>query len=135
MDRIARGDGVVSRETRRREWGLREADAVIEQVEIGLKYAGYIDKQQEDVQRASHLEHLPLPDDLDYAAVKALSFEVRQKLSRHRPATLGQAARISGVTPAAVSLLLVHLKKGRFRGFGSAAAGGSATDSARDAAA
>jgi tRNA uridine 5-carboxymethylaminomethyl modification enzyme len=116
LERVARGEGVVSRETRRREWGEREADALIEQVEISLKYAGYIDKQQDDVQRAAQLEHLPLPADLDYAAVKALSFEVRQKLSRHRPATLGQASRISGVTPAAVSLLLVHLKKGRGRG-------------------
>ncbi len=119
LERVARGEGVVSRETRRREWGEREADALIEQVEISLKYAGYIDKQQDDVQRAAQLEHLPLPADLDYAAVKALSFEVRQKLSRHRPTTLGQASRISGVTPAAVSLLLVHLKKGRFRGFSS----------------
>jgi len=59
------------------------------------------------------LDYLALPEDLDYAAVKALSFEVRQTLARHRPATLGQASRISGVTPAAVSLLLVHLKKRR----------------------
>jgi len=61
-----------------------------------------------------------LPPDLDYGQVAALSFEVRQKLDRHRPATLGQASRISGVTPAAISLLLVHLRRGRFRGFGSA---------------
>ena len=132
IERIARGDEVVSRETRRRDWGAREADALIEQVEISLKYAGYIDKQQEDVQRAAHLEHLPLPEDLDYAAVKALSFEVRQKLSKHRPATLGQASRISGVTPAAVSLLLVHLKKGRFRGFGGSTDEGTGTESTRD---
>jgi tRNA uridine 5-carboxymethylaminomethyl modification enzyme len=58
-----------------------------------------------------------LPESLDYQAVTALSFEVRQKLSRHRPETLGQASRISGITPAAISLLLVHLKKGRFKGF------------------
>ncbi|MFM8666298.1 MAG: hypothetical protein ACKOE3_09140, partial [Betaproteobacteria bacterium] len=57
------------------------------------------------------------PDDFDYGAVTALSIEVRQKLSRHRPETLGQASRVSGVTPAAISLLLVHLKKGRFCGF------------------
>ena len=63
---------------------------------------------------------MQLPEGLDYAAVPALSFEVRQTLSRHRPATLGQASRISGVTPAAISLLLVHLKKGRFRGFAEA---------------
>lgn len=107
----------VSRETLRAEYGMAEADAVIEQAEVAIKYAGYIDKQVDEVQRASALEHLKLPDELDYAQVTALSFEVRQKLARHRPATLGQAARISGVTPAAISLLLVHLKKGRFKGF------------------
>ena len=107
----------VSRETRRTEWGKVEADLVIEQVEIGIKYAGYIDKQNDEVDRASALEGLKLPGELDYTKVTALSFEVRQALMRHRPATLGQATRISGVTPAAISLLLVHLKKGRFKGF------------------
>ena len=105
----------VSRETLRRDWGEREADAVIEQAEIALKYAGYIDKQNDEVERAASYEHLRLPEDLDYQQVTALSFEVRQKLARHRPATLGQAARLSGMTPAAVSLLLVHLKKGQWR--------------------
>ena len=114
------GAAPVSRETLRRDWGVAEADAVIEQAEIALKYAGYIDKQNQEVERAQHFEALPLPAELDYGAVTALSFEVRQKLTRHRPETLGQAARISGVTPAAISLLLVHLKKGRFRGFGAA---------------
>ncbi|HUG25553.1 tRNA uridine-5-carboxymethylaminomethyl(34) synthesis enzyme MnmG [Piscinibacter sp.] len=104
---------VVSRETLQREWGATFANAVIEQVEISTKYAGYIGKQNDEVARAAHFENLRLPPDLDYAAVRALSFEVRQKLSRHRPETLGQASRISGVTPAAISLLLVHLKKGR----------------------
>jgi hypothetical protein len=94
---------------------------VIEQCEIALKYAGYIEKQQDEVQRAAAYEHLRLPDDLDYGQVRALSFEVRQKLARHRPQTLGQAARVSGVTPAAISLLLVHLKKARFKDFGGAA--------------
>ena len=108
---------VVSRETLRTAWGASEADAVIEQAEIGIKYAGYIDKQNDEVERTSSLESFELPDGLDYALVTALSFEVRQKLARHRPATLGQATRISGVTPAAVSLLLVHLKKSRFKGF------------------
>ncbi len=107
----------VSRETLRLEIGRREADAVIEQAEISIKYAGYIDKQIDEVERASQLEHLRLPEDIDYTAVTALSFEVRQKLGRHRPETLGQASRISGITPAAISLLLVHLKKGRFKGF------------------
>jgi tRNA uridine 5-carboxymethylaminomethyl modification enzyme len=116
--------GPVSRETLTAELGAELATAVIEQVEIATKYAGYIGKQVEDVGRAAHFEHLKLPADLDYAAVKALSFEVRQKLGRYRPETLGQASRISGVTPAAISLLLVHLKKGRAKGFG--VAGGTA---------
>jgi tRNA uridine 5-carboxymethylaminomethyl modification enzyme len=107
----------VSRETLRAAWGQREADGVIEQTEIAVKYAGYIDKQNDEVERAASLENLKLPEQLDYASVTALSFEVRQKLARHRPATLGQASRISGVTPAAISLLLVHLKKNRFEGF------------------
>jgi tRNA uridine 5-carboxymethylaminomethyl modification enzyme len=101
----------VSRETLRAEWGQGEADAVIDQAEIEIKYAGYIEKQHEEVERAAALEHLKLPPDLDYVEVTALSFEVRQKLGQQRPATLGQASRISGVTPAAISLLLVHLKR------------------------
>ena len=108
---------IISRETLQYQLGTTLADAVIEQVEIATKYAGYIDKQNDEVQRASQYEHLKLPPELDYAQVTALSFEVRQKLDRHRPETLGQASRISGVTPAAISLLLVHLKKNRFRGF------------------
>ena len=112
------GASDVSRETLRAELGQSLADAVIEQAEISLRYAGYIDKQNDEVERAAHFERLPLPEDLDYAQVTALSFEVRQTLSRYRPATLGQATRLSGVTPAAVSLLLVHLKKKRFKGFG-----------------
>jgi len=92
-------------------------DAVREQVEIQLKYAGYIDRQAKEVERHDHYEHLKLPMDFDYMEVKGLSIEVRQKLSKHKPETLGQASRISGVTPAAISLLLVHLKKGGFKGF------------------
>jgi tRNA uridine 5-carboxymethylaminomethyl modification enzyme len=111
--RIAIPGPQVSRETLTMEWDARLADAVIEQVETATKYAGYIDKQSEDVARALHFEDLPLPEDLDYGRVSALSFEVRQKLGRHRPQTLGQASRISGVTPAAISLLLVYLKKKR----------------------
>ncbi len=107
----------VSRETLRAELGEELANAVIEQVEIGVKYAGYIDKQQEEVQRAAQYEKLPLPEDLDYSEIAALSFEVRQKLAKHRPATLGQASRISGITPAAISLLLVHLRKGSWKEF------------------
>jgi tRNA uridine 5-carboxymethylaminomethyl modification enzyme len=93
------------------------ADAVREQIEIQLKYAGYIDRQAKEVERHEHFESLKLPSELDYMQVKALSMEVRQKLSKHKPETLGQASRIAGVTPAAISLLLVHLKKGGFREF------------------
>ena len=114
---IARPSVDVSRETLTRELGAQLAGEVIEQLEIATKYAGYIDKQNEEVSRAQGLEELALPAELDYNQVTALSFEVRQKLNQHRPQTLGQATRISGVTPAAISLLLVHLKKKRFKGF------------------
>ncbi|MBP6902756.1 MAG: tRNA uridine-5-carboxymethylaminomethyl(34) synthesis enzyme MnmG [Burkholderiaceae bacterium] len=124
LARAARPDlgAAVSRETLLAELeGDKElAGAVIEQVEIATKYAGYIGKQSDEVERAAHYEHLALPAELDYSQVTALSHEVRQKLSRHRPETLGQASRISGITPAAVSLLLVHLKKRRFKGFAEA---------------
>ncbi|ADJ66251.1 tRNA uridine-5-carboxymethylaminomethyl(34) synthesis enzyme MnmG [Herbaspirillum seropedicae] len=89
-----------------------EDGPVREQVEIQVKYAGYIARQADEISRQDHNENLKLPADLDYMDVKALSIEVRQKLNKHRPETLGQASRISGVTPAALSLLLVHLKKG-----------------------
>ena len=112
---IARPEAGVSRGTLHDELGPELADAVIEQVEIATRYAGYIDKQQDEVARATAYEQLRLPPDLDYQGVKALSFEVRQKLSTHRPETLGQASRMPGVTPAAISLLLVHLKKGRLK--------------------
>ena len=92
-------------------------DAVREQVEIQLKYAGYIDRQAKEVERHDHYENLKLPAAFDYMEVKGLSFEVKQKLSKHRPETLGQASRMAGVTPAAISLLLVHLKKGGFKEF------------------
>ncbi|MBK0391388.1 tRNA uridine-5-carboxymethylaminomethyl(34) synthesis enzyme MnmG [Ramlibacter algicola] len=96
-------------------------EPVVEQLEIGAKYAGYIERQKDEVERAAHYENLRLPAELDYAQVSALSIEVRQKLAKHRPETLGMASRISGVTPAAISLLLVHLKKHRFQGFAEAA--------------
>ena len=116
--RLARPDCAVSRETLHAEWGVPMAEAVIEQLEVLTKYAGYIDKQVDDVRRTAQFESFPLPEDLDYSAVAALSHEVRQRLAERRPATLGQASRISGVTPAAISLLLVHLRRGRLRGFG-----------------
>ncbi|MDO8284212.1 MAG: tRNA uridine-5-carboxymethylaminomethyl(34) synthesis enzyme MnmG [Rhodoferax sp.] len=93
--------------------------AVIEQVEIAAKYSGYIDRQNDEVERAAHYENLRLPDDLDYLQVTALSIEARQRLNKQRPETLGQASRMSGITPATISLLLIHLKKGNFRGFAS----------------
>lgn len=85
--------------------------AVKEQVEIQVKYAGYIARQQEEVRRQSHLEEQKIPAELDYDSVSSLSFEVRQKLKDARPETVGQARRISGVTPAAISILLIHLKR------------------------
>jgi tRNA uridine 5-carboxymethylaminomethyl modification enzyme len=87
------------------------ADEVAEQVEIHTKYAGYISRQQDEINRLKRHEDTVLPGDLDYAEVRGLSNEVREKLTQTRPNNLGQAARISGVTPAAVSLLLVHLKR------------------------
>jgi len=90
--------------------GVERPD-VAEQIEIQTKYAGYIDRQRDEVLRQGTQERQPIPVDIDYDAVTSLSFEVRQKLKQHRPETVGQAARISGVTPAAVSLLLIHLKR------------------------
>ena len=88
---------------------------VVAQVEIQTKYQGYIERQRDEVMRREQYDALPLPADLDFAAIRGLSAEVRQKLAAHRPETLGQASRISGMTPAAISLLLVHLKRGNPR--------------------
>ena len=85
---------------------------VIEQVEIQVKYQGYIDRQNEEIDSRRDIETLKLPDYIDYSKVKGLSAEVQQKLNQHKPETVGQASRISGVTPAAVALLMVHLKRG-----------------------
>jgi tRNA uridine 5-carboxymethylaminomethyl modification enzyme len=84
---------------------------VAAQIEIQARYAGYIDRQHQEIERQRRHESARLPRDLDYTHVRGLSAEVRQKLDQHRPETIGQASRISGVTPAAISLLLVHLKK------------------------
>jgi tRNA uridine 5-carboxymethylaminomethyl modification enzyme len=84
---------------------------VAEQVEIAAKYAGYIERQREEVERQAAQENLRIPADMDYLVVRGLSKEVQQKLAQHRPETVGQAARIQGITPAAISLLLVHLKR------------------------
>ena len=88
------------------------AQQISDQVEISVKYQGYIDRQALEIARQEHNENYPLPETLDYSQVLGLSKEVQQKLNTHKPSTLGQAGRISGVTPAALSLLLVHLKKG-----------------------
>lgn len=91
------------------ETALTESE--IEQVEVQIKYEGYIARQQEEVRRLSQYENHKIPADIDYDALNNLSMEVRQKLKQHKPQTVGQAARISGVTPAAISLLLIHLKR------------------------
>lgn len=84
---------------------------VVEQVEIAVKYAGYINRQKDEIEKAMNNEMLRIPEDFNYDLVRGLSFEVRQKLKAHRPETIGQAGRISGVTPAAISLLLIYLKR------------------------
>ena len=103
--------------------------AVIEQIEINAKYAGYVERQKTEVARASELAELKLPSGIDYMQVRGLSFEARQKLNAHMPHTLGEASRIAGVTPASISLLLVHLK----RGLGRAAGQGSVEIASHDA--
>ena len=104
------------------------SETEIEQIEISAKYSGYIERQHDEVERAAHFENLRLPADFDYGQVKALSFEVRQKLDKHRPETLGLASRISGVTPAAISLLMIHLRKGGHKAFARDAATEAATE-------
>ncbi len=89
----------------------RLAAQIRAQLEVAAKYAGYIERQEEEIARQRRNEDTRLPEDLDYSRVAGLSNEVRQKLAQVRPATVGQAARVAGVTPAAVSILLVHLKK------------------------
>lgn len=88
-------------------------ETVAEQVQIQAKYQGYIDRQQDEIDKLKRHESMALPTDLDYSRVEGLSHEIRQKLAEARPETLAQAGRISGVTPAAVSILLIHLKKRR----------------------
>jgi tRNA uridine 5-carboxymethylaminomethyl modification enzyme len=87
---------------------------VVEQVDIQAKYQGYIDRQCEEVAANLAQEETPLPEDIDYSRIGGLSTEILQKLNRHRPQTIGQASRIQGMTPAAISILLVHLKRGHF---------------------
>ena len=94
--------------------GVADPD-VAAQVEVAIKYAGYIDRQHEEIARGRAQESTALPSELDYRTVRGLSAEVQHKLNLHKPETIGQAARISGITPAAISLLLVHLKRGQLR--------------------
>jgi tRNA uridine 5-carboxymethylaminomethyl modification enzyme len=92
--------------------GVEDAK-VAEQVEIGVKYSGYLDRQREEIERQQRNEDTTIPSGFDYAGVRGLSFEVLQKLERVQPQTVGQAQRIPGMTPAAISLLLVHLTRAR----------------------
>ena len=94
--------------------GVADAD-VAAQVEVAIKYAGYIDRQRDEIARGRAQESMALPIDLDYRSVRGLSTEVQHKLNLHKPETIAQAARISGITPAAISLLLVHLKRGQLK--------------------
>ena len=91
--------------------GLEVTEQVAQQVEIQAKYAGYIERQQLDIDKAKRYDHLKIPEDLDFNLVKGLSNEAREKFIRQRPETLGLASRIPGVTPAAISLLLIYMKK------------------------
>lgn len=104
------GNGIWAPEILDEDLGL--VAQISDQVEISVKYQGYIERQAAEIARQEHNETFPLPESLDYSQVVGLSKEVQQKLNLHKPETLGQAGRISGVTPAALSLLLVHLKKG-----------------------
>jgi len=113
---VAAGGGAaaaVSRETLRAQHVPGTADAVISQIETATKYAGYVERQRAAVERAAAEGAIHIPSDFDYENVQALSIEARQILSRRRPATLAEAARLSGVTPAAIAGLRIHLKKAR----------------------
>ena len=114
LDLLKRPEMDYKKLTQIAEIGPAVNDArVAEQVEIQTKYEGYLNRQQEEIEKARRYEDKNIPDRIEYDQVKGLSNEVRQKLIDHRPATLGQAGRISGITPAAISLLLVHIKKTR----------------------
>ena len=110
-DVVVAATDAVSRETLRDEAGRQLADQVIDQIETATRYSGYVDKQQADVERSAKSESTSIPIDLAFDDIRALSFEARQALTAQRPATIGAAARLPGMTPAAVSLLLVHVKR------------------------
>ena len=109
VDIIGAGEGAESLSDE--QIAAQVAGQVAEQVEIQAKYAGYLDRQQDEIDKAKRNEQTRIPNVIDYAQVRGLSSEVQQKLSDHKPETIGQAGRIPGVTPAAISLLMVHLKK------------------------
>jgi tRNA uridine 5-carboxymethylaminomethyl modification enzyme len=111
VDSASAANGLVSRGTLRAEAGRTLADQVVDQIETATRYSGYVAKQRADVERASRAESTLIPADFDPDTVRALSFESRQVLKAHRPATVGAAARLPGITPAAISLLLVHVKR------------------------
>ena len=110
-DVVVAATDAVSRETLRDEAGRQLADQVIDQIETATRYSGYVNKQQADVERSAKSESTSIPIDLAFDDIRALSFEARQALTAQRPATIGAAARLPGMTPAAVSLLLVHVKR------------------------
>ena len=112
---------------------IQDDITVVEQIEIVAKYAGYIDRQHAEVEKALHFEQFKLPPEMDYSQVTALSIEARQTLAKHKPETLGLASRISGVTPATVSLLLVYLKKSGYKGFSSKVGEKAAVEPASEA--
>jgi tRNA uridine 5-carboxymethylaminomethyl modification enzyme len=97
--------GVFSEEVK-----LYDTDLAL-QAEVEIKYAGYIDRQMEMVERFRKIENVSLPEDIDYSDIKGLSREVREKLTRIKPQSLGQASRVAGITPAAISLLSIYLRK------------------------
>jgi tRNA uridine 5-carboxymethylaminomethyl modification enzyme len=107
---LSDGD-LISRAMLRQEAGRVLADQVVEQIETATRYSGYVDKQRADVERAMRAESTLIPADFDADTVRALSFEARQALKRYRPATIGAAGRLPGITPAAISLLLVHVRR------------------------
>jgi tRNA uridine 5-carboxymethylaminomethyl modification enzyme len=111
LEQLLRRPDITYRELERVDAIAQELpEAVREQVEIQVKYQGYIDRQLDQVERARKLEGARIPDDFDYASISSLSTEVREKLQRFRPDTLGQASRIAGVTPAALTILAIALK-------------------------
>ena len=112
LDLLKRPEMTYEKLTKTAEIGTSVTDKLVaEQVEIQSKYEGYLSRQQGEIDKAVRYENKKIPEKIEYDQVKGLSNEVRQKLIDHRPETLGQAGRISGITPAAISLLLVHLKK------------------------